>query len=110
MGIPGLVAHCISKCSIDSRKRMWENVVVSGGVSMTTGFCERLLQELEILRHRTGYRTSPPPPPPPTTTIFFLISNSRRISTASGERVVRARGFSFQFSPSGAFDGSHAMP
>ena len=62
MGIPGLIAKSISQCSIDIRKVLWKNVIVSGGVSMTTGFVERLARELETCRNQSGLRTNLPPP------------------------------------------------
>mmetsp|Transcript_80999 Transcript_80999/g.146203 ORF Transcript_80999/g.146203 Transcript_80999/m.146203 type:complete len:413 (-) Transcript_80999:157-1395(-) len=46
MGVAGLVWESISNCSIDTRRTLLSNVVLSGGSTMFPGFAERLAKEL----------------------------------------------------------------
>ncbi|GFU37876.1 actin [Nephila pilipes] len=48
-GIHQLVQKAIQATSVDVRKKIAENIYVSGGVTTTPGFVERLLKELSIL-------------------------------------------------------------
>ncbi|CAK5013713.1 unnamed protein product [Meloidogyne enterolobii] len=47
------VAHCLSnaifKCDVDLRKKLYENIVLSGGSTMFQGFGDRLLTEMRRL-------------------------------------------------------------
>jgi len=49
VGIAELVKRSINQCELDTRKDLWENVVVVGGGSMFPGFLERLHKELKEL-------------------------------------------------------------
>eukprot|EP01101_Sappina_pedata_P013429 TRINITY_DN9694_c0_g1_i1.p1 TRINITY_DN9694_c0_g1~~TRINITY_DN9694_c0_g1_i1.p1 ORF type:complete len:376 (+),score=112.92 TRINITY_DN9694_c0_g1_i1:83-1210(+) len=45
-GVHHLVYKAISECGIDTRKVLWENIVVTGGCSLLPNFAERLRREL----------------------------------------------------------------
>jgi len=48
-GVAGLVWESISACSVDIRKTLLSNVILSGGSTMFPGFSERLTKELRSL-------------------------------------------------------------
>jgi len=48
-GVAGIVWESISRCDIDTRRTLLQNVVLSGGSTMFTGFPERLARELRTL-------------------------------------------------------------
>eukprot|EP01006_Ploeotia_vitrea_P043155 TRINITY_DN66696_c1_g3_i3.p1 TRINITY_DN66696_c1_g3~~TRINITY_DN66696_c1_g3_i3.p1 ORF type:complete len:384 (-),score=37.71 TRINITY_DN66696_c1_g3_i3:180-1331(-) len=48
-GMHHLVAESISKCDIDMRKDLWNNVVLSGGTTMFEGIEDRMKFELDTL-------------------------------------------------------------
>lgn len=37
------------QCDLDTRKGMWENIIICGGSSMYPGFVERLKKEIALL-------------------------------------------------------------
>ncbi|CAK5052886.1 unnamed protein product [Meloidogyne enterolobii] len=56
------VAHCLSnaifKCDVDLRKKLYENIVLSGGSTMFQGFGDRLLTETWPKRRKNSYFSS----------------------------------------------------
>jgi len=46
MGVDQLVLSTISKCDIDLRRDLYNNIVLSGGSTMFPGFAERLYQSI----------------------------------------------------------------
>eukprot|EP01127_Copromyxa_protea_P004322 TRINITY_DN14199_c0_g1_i1.p1 TRINITY_DN14199_c0_g1~~TRINITY_DN14199_c0_g1_i1.p1 ORF type:complete len:465 (-),score=95.62 TRINITY_DN14199_c0_g1_i1:13-1305(-) len=48
-GIPEMIKKMISQCDLDTRKGMWENIIVTGGSSMFPGFIERLKSEIAAI-------------------------------------------------------------
>ncbi|KAI3409840.1 Alpha-centractin [Globodera pallida] len=48
-GIAHCVANAIFKCDVDLRKTLYQNIVLSGGSTMFTGFGDRLLAETKRL-------------------------------------------------------------
>jgi len=48
-GIQNVVYECVTKCDIDIRKPLFENVVLSGGTTMLPGIDNRLQSELTLL-------------------------------------------------------------
>jgi len=46
LGIGGIVWESISRCEIDTKKQIMQNIVLSGGSTVFPGFAERLTREL----------------------------------------------------------------
>ena len=49
LGISEMVHNVIKNCPIDAKKKLWENIVLSGGTSMMAGLANRLEKELKQL-------------------------------------------------------------
>jgi actin-related protein len=49
-GVSKLLLSSIKKCPIDTRRELLNNVVLSGGVTLTSGFVERLENEVALLK------------------------------------------------------------
>jgi actin-related protein len=49
VGIHNLIIDCVTKCSIDTRKIMYNNIILTGGSSNLFGFNDRLNVELDKL-------------------------------------------------------------
>lgn len=45
--LPALISKCIGQCDIDTRKALWENIIICGGSTMFKGFIPRLEAELK---------------------------------------------------------------
>lgn len=52
MGVQDIVSDGIQKVDMDLRKALYENIVLSGGTTLTRGFGDRLLQEMKKLSPR----------------------------------------------------------
>ncbi len=48
-GIHELVFDAINSCTIDSRKELWGNIVLTGGTTMLNGFADRMHKEMTQL-------------------------------------------------------------
>ena len=48
-GVQKLVLGSITECDVDTRKALWENVILSGGSTMYNNYPERLEKELKAL-------------------------------------------------------------
>ena len=51
-GVHALLVNSISRCDLDLRKDLFENIVLSGGTTLTRGFGDRLLREVRGLAVR----------------------------------------------------------
>lgn len=56
LGLPYIILHAVSACSLDMRKPLLENVVVVGGTAMAKGLLSRIKHELLALLRSELYR------------------------------------------------------
>lgn len=47
--IDEVIDNAIQSCPIDTRRKLYENVVLSGGSSLTKGLDKRLKSELQVI-------------------------------------------------------------
>lgn len=47
-GVVDMIVSSIQQCDTDVRQTLYSNIVITGGMSLTTGFVERLNSELEV--------------------------------------------------------------
>jgi actin len=75
LGIHELVYNSITKCDIDVRSHFYQNIILSGGTTMFTGFQERLKKEISTLTPRS-------------TKIRIIAENERKISSWMGGSIL----------------------
>jgi len=52
-GVHEMIQKSIQECSMDTRKTMWENIVLTGGCTLFPGFVQRLKKEIRQLAPAT---------------------------------------------------------
>lgn len=49
IGIPELINESINSCDIDLRPHLYNNIILTGGNTLLTGFADRIVSELQLL-------------------------------------------------------------
>eukprot|EP00483_Globobulimina_turgida_P002979 UN02984 len=49
VGVHQLLYQSFMKCDVDLRPKLYESICLSGGVTMTSGFMERMTKEINVL-------------------------------------------------------------
>ncbi|EZA62553.1 hypothetical protein DMN91_005642 [Ooceraea biroi] len=57
LSLPTMILDAIVKCSLDTRLKLAENIILIGGTTMTRGFASRLKSELQALVKSDLYET-----------------------------------------------------
>jgi actin len=75
LGIHEIIYNSIIKCDIDVRSHFYQNIILSGGTTMFSGFEERLKKEISILA-------------PTSAKIRIIAGNDRKISSWIGGSIL----------------------